>query len=266
MVEATPISWSHVQVYARVGFTRDGRADRVHDSQHHGALFAPFAQGRQRVDRLTALRDGDHRRAVFENWVSVAEFAGVFRLARDARQLLDQELAHQAGVPGRAARRQNDALGLDQLARYRGQAAQYDAVAFQVDASAQAVAHGFRLLKNLLEHEVLMSAQFELLQRPFDLLDLLGDRCRVERLRAKPVAPYDRDLIVRQVDYARRVLHDCGRIRRDDVLVLADSEYQRAATPAATITSGSSAWITAMPNVPRTSRSACRTAFSSESS
>ena len=68
-------------------------------------LLLGLAQGRQRVGRLAGLADGDDDRAFFDDRVAIAELAGVLDLGGDLGQVLEEVLADQPRVPGRALRR-----------------------------------------------------------------------------------------------------------------------------------------------------------------
>ena len=57
------------------------------------------------IGRLAALRNCKDKRSRLHRWVSIAKFAGIFHFDGDPRELFDQVLAEQRGVPARAARR-----------------------------------------------------------------------------------------------------------------------------------------------------------------
>ena len=191
--------------------------------------FLGLLDRRQRVGGLAGLADGDHDRAVVDDRIAVAELAGVLRLGRDAGQVFEEELADQAGVERRAAGREDDVLGLRQLAQMVGDAAQHDLAALLVDPPAQAGAERFRLLEDLLEHVVLEAAQLDLLERELDLLEVLGHDDVVDGLGMEPIRADHDHLVVGQVDRLGRVLDDGGGVGGQDVLVVADAEDQRAA-------------------------------------
>ena len=69
-----------------------------------------FAQRRQRVGGFAGLRDDDRRACSADDRVAIAVLGAVVDLDRQAGELLDEELADEAGVPGRAAGQNRDPL------------------------------------------------------------------------------------------------------------------------------------------------------------
>ena len=88
----------------------------------------------------------------------MAELRAVVDFGGDPRQLLDQELAHQRGVPRGAASHQVDSPRARQLLFGEIELGDVDGARFQGDASPQRVGDGLGLLVDLLEHEVPVTA------------------------------------------------------------------------------------------------------------
>ena len=143
-----------MQVDAAIGFARDGAADDVADAQHLVAAPLALAQPRQRVERFAGLGDDHQQGVLVEGRVAVAEFAGVFHLDGHVREFFDEIFPDQPGMPAGAARSNDDAIHGPQLRNAHVEPAELCHCAVVIDASAQGVAHGLRLLKNFLEHEV----------------------------------------------------------------------------------------------------------------
>ena len=101
----------------RVGFAGDGDADDVDDAQRQRALFLRFAQGRERVGGFAGLADRDDDRVLFDERIAIAELAGVRALGDDLREIFHQVIADQRRVPRGALAGEDEAPGLDQLAR-----------------------------------------------------------------------------------------------------------------------------------------------------
>ena len=83
-----------------------------------------------------------------------------------------------------------------------------------------------RLLKDLLEHEVFVVAEFDLLKIELKLANLRGDFDVVDRGRAETLAGNARDGVIVQRDRLRCVRHDGARIRCNDVLAVSDANHQ----------------------------------------
>ena len=125
-------------------------------------LLAPLrlrlAQRRQRVGGLARLRDDDRQLVRRDDRVAIAVLGAVVDFDRDLRQRLDQVLADQAGVPGRAAGDDRDLLQRAERLVRDVQVLEEDLAAVERDAAEDRVARGGRLLEDLLEHEVLVAA------------------------------------------------------------------------------------------------------------
>ena len=122
------------------------------------------------------------------NRIAIAELAAVIHFDRHARQLLDHELARQRRVPTGAA---GDDLHLLELLELLGRdvhLVEEDASRFLPDAAQRGVAHGPRLLKNFLEHEVLVAALFRHDRVPQHMLHLAFDGLAVEVAELHAVA------------------------------------------------------------------------------
>ena len=89
---------------------------------------------------------------------AVAELAGVVDFDRDAGQLLDQELAHQAGVPGGAAGDQHRLADRRSFGRVQAQVLQAHPRRVADEPAPERVQQGPGLLVDLLEHEVAVAA------------------------------------------------------------------------------------------------------------
>jgi hypothetical protein len=164
-----------VDVDAAVRLARDRGADDVDDAQRLGATTTRLAHGRQRVDGLARLGDHQHQRALVDDRVAVAELGGVLHLDRDARELLEHVLADQPRVPRRAAAEDDDAAHVAELLRGEVQAAQARQPLAHEQAAAGGVPHRVGLLHDLLQHEVLEAALFDLGQVPVDVVHFLFD-------------------------------------------------------------------------------------------
>ena len=85
------------------GLARDHGADHVADGQRLRALLLGLALRRQRVGGFAGLRNHHRQRVVADDRIAIAELAAVIHFHRNARQLLDHELAGQRRVPAGSA-------------------------------------------------------------------------------------------------------------------------------------------------------------------
>ena len=159
-----------VHVDAAVGFAGDGAADDVDDGQRAVAAALGFAQRGERVGGLAGLREDEQHGVPFERRVAVTEFVRELDLHRHLREFLDQVFADQRRVPARAAGGDDDAVDRAQFGGRHVQAAETGGGALVVDAAAQGIFHGARLLENFLEHEVLVLAALGVLLANSSLL------------------------------------------------------------------------------------------------
>lgn len=112
----------------------------------------------QRVGGFAALGNDDYHVAVIQHRVAVDELARVLHLHHGACVLLNEVLADKARVPRRSARANDDALGRGDAIHHVPEAAQHHGARGRVDAPADAVLQGARLVQDFFDHEVLVAA------------------------------------------------------------------------------------------------------------
>ena len=152
-------------------------SSKWHIDDRQGVLPAAsaVAEGRQRVGGLSRLRDEQSEAARLEGRFAITELGRHIDLDRDARQALEPVFRDQAGQIGRPARRDRDPLqALKSNGRSNGRLISPEG---EVDVMGERAAHHFRLLVDLLRHEVAVVA-------------LVGDEGAREDLlpRARPSA------------------------------------------------------------------------------
>ena len=170
LVEATPISgpaWVRMRALRLPG---QHRTLHVADGEGQSPQPPRLAEGGQGVGGLAALADGHRHRVLAHEGRAVSELAAVVDLRRHPRHLLQEELAHEGGVPARAAGEEDDALGRGQLRGRRAQLLEVHLALVEGDARQEGVAYRLRLLVDLLEHEVAVAALFRLHGVPGDPL------------------------------------------------------------------------------------------------
>ncbi len=114
--------WAGVHVDHAVGQAGGLAAHHVDDGPQQGAFGLRLLHGRQRVHRLAALGDGQHRGPLINERIAVAELGAIVHLHRDTGQGLDEELAHQPGIGRGAAGHDDDLFDLLRLLRRSGSA------------------------------------------------------------------------------------------------------------------------------------------------
>ena len=152
-----------------VGLPRHGASDHVGDAEHARALHAGVADGRQRVGRFAGLGHRHHERGGRDDGVAIAELACDLALAGDARPALDEVLRDKAGMVAGAAR--DDVNTVDEVELFNGKVQLIDGKSTAHQTARQRVADDARLLVDLLEHEVGVSALLGHVEVPVNVRD-----------------------------------------------------------------------------------------------
>ena len=119
-------------------------------------VLARTAQRRQRVGGLAGLRNEDRQLAGLERHVAVAELGGDVDIDRQMRKAFEPVPRDHAGVIRGAAGGDRYALERAEIERQRHR--QRDALGHHIEIIRQRMADDFRLLVNLLGHEMAMVA------------------------------------------------------------------------------------------------------------
>src|SRR6185295_10812118 len=134
-------------------------------------LLLGFAQRGERVGGLAGLADRDDNRVVLDQRIAITEFAGIRRFGDDFRQIFKEIIAHETRVPRGALSGQDKTARLDQLAGQRLNAAENNSALALLGAPAQAVSNRIGLLKDLLEHVMLVVAKLVLFELVLELAE-----------------------------------------------------------------------------------------------
>ena len=131
-----------------------------------------------------------------------------------------------------AAGDEDDAPGLQELVLILHHAGKDDLAGGGNDAAADAVAQRFRLLVDLLQHEMVVSALFQLGDGQLQLLDgnLAVLPLQVHDVQRLPLLD-DGDFVVVQVHEILGVVDDGRGVGRQEILAVADADGHRAALP-----------------------------------
>ena len=147
-----------MRVHGAVRFARGHAADDVADRDAAGALLSRLAQRRERICRLTGLRDDDRQLVSADDRIAVAVLRSIVDLDADLGQRLDQILSDQCRMPRGAARQQRDLVDRAQRGVRNIEVLEEDSPRIERHAPEDGVAAGRGLLVDLLEHEVLVAA------------------------------------------------------------------------------------------------------------
>ena len=175
-----------------VDLSRDLRARRVRDRKSAGPQLTSEADRAQRVRGLPRLRDRDRERVLVEMRFPISPFARDLDVARDARPLLDRQAANEARVISGPAGDDDDALepretGVGHRTEPQRRSCR-DRIGPQIPRDR--LAHGVRLLVDLLEHVRLVSATLGRGVVPWDD-NLLALPCRP--IGGDHAGPFGRD-------------------------------------------------------------------------
>ena len=207
-------------------FAGQHRALHVADADGQGALALGLAEGGQGVRGLAALADGHGQGVRVHDGRAVAELASVVHLGGDSRDLLEQELAHERGVPARPAGEEHHPPHVLEPLGGLAQLLEVDAALFEADPPEQAVAHRARLLVDLLQHEVAIAALLGLHRVPGDALGSTGHHGPRRVLEDHRVGAHGHDLAVLQEQEVAGVGEQGGDVRGEEVLALAEAHHQ----------------------------------------
>ncbi len=212
---------------AGIGSAGNAATHHVANAEDGCALALGQFQSRQGIGRFAALRDGNHDVALRDNRIAVAELRGVLDLHRNAGQVLNQIFGHQAGVPARAARHNDDAVGINKLLLVGAEASHIEVATPHFEAAAHRIEDRTRLLKNLLEHKVLVTTFFNTIQLQLQALDVGRLHHVFARADGQLAVLDNSELVVVDVHHLVGVLDDGGSVGSHEELALANTNNQR---------------------------------------
>ena len=154
-----------------VAFARHWAAHHVGDAKDLGALDTRVANGGEGIGRLARLGYGNDERRRRDDGVAIAELAGSLNLGGNASPALNKVLRDESGVIAGAAGDHVDAVDIVELLERKTQLVDIELTGGG-HAANQGIAHDARLLVDLLEHKVGVTALFGHAQVPIDVGDL----------------------------------------------------------------------------------------------
>ena len=154
-----------------VALARHGAAHHVGDAKDLGALDTRVTNGGEGIGRLARLGHGHDERRRRDDGVAVAELASRLNLGRNTSPALNKVLGDESGVVAGAAGNHIYAVDIVEFLERKAQLVDIELTG-RGHAAHQRVAHHARLLVNLLEHKVGITALFGHVQVPVDMGDL----------------------------------------------------------------------------------------------
>ena len=142
--------------------TGNRRANRIANTIYKcPAAFRQFHSS-QCICRLTTLGNCYHHILPVNHRITVAEFGSILHFHRNAAETLYQMFAYKRSVPRRATSHNYKTFGSKQtfLIIYNG--GKHHVSTLQINASAHTVMNTIGLLKNLLQHEMRITALLQL--------------------------------------------------------------------------------------------------------
>jgi len=133
-------------------------------------------------------------------------------------------------MPARAAGQEQDPLRPLQLRRGLAQLLEVDLAFLEADPAQEGVAHGARLLVDLLEHEVAVAALLGLDGVPGDALRRAGDLAPVGVGDAHRLRRHDHHVPVVEEQEVAGVGQEGRNVRGQEVLALPEAHHERRAT------------------------------------
>ena len=143
-------------------------------------------------------------------------------------ELLDGIFGNQTGVPGSAASSDDDALGFEKTLPVINETGQGDIVHIDVHAASHRIGQGARLLEDLFEHEVRITAFLQLRERHLQLLDFRRLVDVVDGGDVYLFAQFEAHyLLVLDIDDLVRIFDNRCSIGSEEELVLTDTDNER---------------------------------------
>src|SRR5690242_2127579 len=163
----------------------------------------------------------------------MAILARKINVDRNIGQLLDDVLADACGMQRRAAAGQNDAGNITEFGRVHIEAAKFGGAFFIGQSASHGVTDRIGLLADFLEHVVRVIAFFDVFGGKLDFAHRMLPRCPFDRTDLETFAVERDEIEIVEVNYVPGVRDNRADIAREEILVFADAEDERAPSPGA---------------------------------
>ena len=192
------------------------------------ALRPAIAKRGERVGGLAGLRDEQRGAPGLERRLAIAELRRDIDVDGQLRPPLEPIFGDEAGIEGGAAGRQREPA---QIGEIEGKCGHIDAIGGEIDISRQRMADHFRLLMDLLDHEVAVIALVDQQRGGERTGDRPLDRLAVAVADGDAFARQHRPVAVLQIGDGVGEGRQRDGIGADEHLAVAIADGQRAALP-----------------------------------
>ena len=222
---------TRVQVDPAVGFARNRAPHDVDQAQHAGAGRPRGAHGLERVGGLSRLGNRHRERPRQGELGTVPVLRRVLDGHRNAGQRLDDVATDQPRVPRGPARDDHDALQVGARLGGKVEAVESRHPVLEQQPPPQRAPHRVRLLADLLQHVMRVSAQLDRCEVPGDVVHGAELHVRVAVHDVIAVRCEDRDVAVVQIHHRARVLENGRRVGRHEKLLVAHPQQHGRPLP-----------------------------------
>ena len=220
-----------MRVDRAVGFPRGHAADDVADGERAGTVPLGLAQGAQCVRGLAGLRDGDRQRPAVDERLPIAILRAVVHVDGNPGELLNQELADQTGMPGRAAAQDQDAIDRPERGGVQMHLFEEHPARLRRGSAEHGLADRPRLLVDFLQHEMRVARLLRHHRIPGDVSRRLGDRPAAEVRKHDACPRHNRDLAIVQEGHVARVFEKRRRVGGHEGFAVAKANDDRRSVP-----------------------------------
>ena len=219
-----------MNVRPRIRSARNTRTDSITDAIYKCTTAFGKFYGSQRIGCLPALRNGNHHITTVNHRVPVTKFRSILHFHRNAAETLYQMFAYKRSVPRRATSHNYKTFGSKQtfLIIYNG--GKHHVSTLQINASAHTVMNTIGLLKNLLQHEMRITALLQLAEIERHRLYLVR-ALHILEIHHFQFLPTTNNgyLLIFQIDHLVRIFHNRRGIGCQEEFILPDTHHQRTA-------------------------------------
>ena len=221
---------SDVDVRPRMRSAGDGGTNRITDTIYK--CTPTFCQFHccQRIRRFSTLRNGNHHIVLIDHRITVTKFGGILHFYRNTAETFNQMLSDQSRMPRSTASHNNKAFGVQQLFFIVYYCRKHHIIGFHIDTSAHTIVNTVRLLKNLLQHEMRITAFFQLTKLQFYFFHF-GSHLHIAEIDyLQFFSPIDhRYLTIFEIHHLICIFYNRCGIRSKEKLIFTNTYHQRTA-------------------------------------